>query len=94
LLTSPKRDLSNLETKKAVEALGREAAICAAGLSSPESVASIVPTVLKDGHTIQILINCAGINRRHLSHQFPDKDWNEVSVILLLRIETKNRLGY
>jgi hypothetical protein len=79
-LTSPKRDLSNLETKKAVEALGRKATIYTADVSSPASVASIVPAVLKDGNTIQILINCAGINRRHLSHQFPDNDWNEVRV--------------
>ncbi len=41
---------------------------------------SITPSVLKDGHTIQILVNCAGIQRRHPSHEFPDSDWNEVYV--------------
>lgn len=70
--------MSNLETREAIEALGRKAKIYTADLSTPESVASIVPTVLKDGHNIQILVNCAGIQRRHPSHQFPDDDWNEV----------------
>jgi 2-deoxy-D-gluconate 3-dehydrogenase len=75
---APQRDLSNLVTKKAIEALGRKASIYTADLSSPESVASITPSVLKHGHNIQILVNCAGIQRRHPSHQFPDSDWNEV----------------
>lgn len=92
-LTSPKRDLSNLETKKAVEALGRKATIYTADLSSPASVASIVPAVLKDGHTIQILINCAGINRRHLSHQFPDNDWNEVCVCFITSHSDEESIG-
>lgn len=25
-----------------------------------------------------ILVNCAGIQRRHPAHEFPDDDWNEV----------------
>jgi 2-deoxy-D-gluconate 3-dehydrogenase len=66
-----KRDVENLEMKKAVEALGRKATVYTADLSSQPSVAGIVPAVLKDGHSIQILINCAGINKRHPSHQFP-----------------------
>jgi 2-deoxy-D-gluconate 3-dehydrogenase len=73
-----KRDVENLETKKAVEAFGRKATVYTADLSSQPSVAGIVPAVLKDGHSIQVLINCAGINKRHPSHQFPDSDLNEV----------------
>jgi 2-dehydro-3-deoxy-D-gluconate 5-dehydrogenase len=78
LLILEKRDLENLDTKKAVEALGRKATVYTADLSSQPSVAGIVPAVLKDGHNIQILINCAGINKRHPSIQFPDNDLNEV----------------
>lgn len=81
-LISPKRDPSNLETKTAVEALGRKVTIYTADLSSPASVNGIVPAVLKDGHIIQILVNCGGINKRHPSHQFPDNDWNEVRICL------------
>lgn len=47
--------------------------------------------VLEDGHDIDILLNCAGIQRRHPSHVFPDEDWDEVlqvnlsSVLMLCR---------
>ncbi|KAE9367752.1 2-deoxy-d-gluconate 3-dehydrogenase-like protein [Stipitochalara longipes BDJ] len=77
------RDLGNIETKKTVEALGRKATIYTADLSSQSSVAGIVPTILKDGYNIQILVNCAGINKRHPSHQFPDSDLNEVMQVNL-----------
>jgi 2-dehydro-3-deoxy-D-gluconate 5-dehydrogenase len=38
----------------------------------------IVSKVVADGHQIDILLNCGGIQRRHAPHQFPDEDWNEV----------------
>lgn len=76
------RNRDNLETQKAVEALGRKATIYTADLASKEEVAGITSTVLKDGHSIQILINCAGIQRRHPSHEFPNNDWNEVRLCL------------
>jgi 2-dehydro-3-deoxy-D-gluconate 5-dehydrogenase len=41
-------------------------------------VAKLVPKVLADGHRIDILVNCAGIQRRHPSEKFPDSDFNEV----------------
>ena len=70
--------IQNLEKKQAVEALGRKATVYTADLSSQPSVAGVLPGVLKDGYSIQILINCAGINKRHLSHQFPYSDLNDV----------------
>jgi short-subunit dehydrogenase len=73
------RDRSNLATLKAIEALGRKATIYTADLSSQAEVAALTPAILKDGHEIRILVNCAGIQRRHPSAQFPDNDWNEVS---------------
>lgn len=76
------RSRENLETQKAVEALGRKAPIYTADLASQEEVAGITSTILKDGHSIHILVNCAGIQRRHPSHEFPDKDWNEVRILL------------
>jgi 2-deoxy-D-gluconate 3-dehydrogenase len=65
---------------KAVEAKGRKAVVYTADLASKEEVAALTPTILKDGHKIQILINCAGIQRRHPSAQFPDSDWDEVDI--------------
>jgi 2-deoxy-D-gluconate 3-dehydrogenase len=75
----PQRDHSNTTTLKAIEALGRKATIYTADLSSQAEVAALTPAILKDGHKINILVNCAGIQRRHPSAEFPDNDWNEVS---------------
>ncbi|KAI2924926.1 hypothetical protein CBS63078_2456 [Aspergillus niger] len=72
------RDISNTETKERIESLGRKATIYTADLSSRESVSQLTPTLLSDGHDIGILVNCAGIQRRHPSHLFPDSDWDEV----------------
>lgn len=72
------RDTSNTATLKAVEALGRKATIYTTDLSSQEDVAKLVPKVLADGHQIRVLVNCAGIQRRHPSEKFPDSDFNEV----------------
>ncbi|TGO21783.1 hypothetical protein BPAE_0201g00210 [Botrytis paeoniae] len=82
------RSRENLETQKAVEALGRKAPIYTADLASQEEVAGITSTVLKDGHSIHILVNCAGIQRRHPSHEFPDNDWNEVIQVNLNTVFT------
>ncbi|KAJ6155210.1 hypothetical protein N7470_005776 [Penicillium chermesinum] len=73
------RDTSNQETKQAVEKLGRKAAIYTADLAVQDSVAALVATVVKD-HDISILINSAGIQRRHPSHIFPSSDWDEVNL--------------
>jgi 2-deoxy-D-gluconate 3-dehydrogenase len=72
------RDHTQTTTRKAVEDIGRKATIYVADLASKEDVAGLTPSILKDGHKITILVNCAGIQRRHPSAQFPDSDWNEV----------------
>lgn len=72
------RDTSNQATLNAVQALGRKATIYTADLASPSSVAALVPRILADGHQIRLLVNCAGIQRRHPSEAFPDADFAEV----------------
>ncbi|KAJ5316517.1 2-dehydro-3-deoxy-D-gluconate 5-dehydrogenase [Penicillium antarcticum] len=62
------RDTSNQETKSQIENLGRTATIYTADLSSQAEVSQLVSGVLKGGHDINILLNCAGIQRRHPSH--------------------------
>jgi len=37
-----------------------------------------VPAVVGDGHEIRILVNCAGIQRRHRAEAFPSADFDEV----------------
>ena len=75
---NPQRDRSNTTTFQAIEAVGRKAVIYTADLASQNDVAALTPAILKDGYKIHILVNCAGIQRRHPSAQFPDDDWNEV----------------
>jgi 2-deoxy-D-gluconate 3-dehydrogenase len=72
-------------------ALGRRSQIYTANLTSPASVAALVPKVLADGHQIDILVNCAGIQRRHPAHEFPDSDWAEVLQVNLNAVFTLSR---
>jgi 2-deoxy-D-gluconate 3-dehydrogenase len=72
-------------------ALGRRSQIYSADLTSPSSVAALVPKVLADGHQIDILVNCAGIQRRHPAHEFPDSDWAEVLQVNLNAVFTLSR---
>ncbi|EMR71123.1 hypothetical protein MGN70_012724 [Eutypa lata] len=72
------RDEKNQETKQKIEALGRKAFIYTADLLSQEAVAGLTKRILDDGHDVDILITCAGIQRRHPAHQFPMSDWDDV----------------
>ncbi|CAI7660603.1 unnamed protein product [Penicillium manginii] len=73
------RDESNTSTRdEIINRLGRKAYIHVAELSDRKSVKEIIPTVTNQGLKPDILVTCAGIQRRHPSHQFPDEDWDEV----------------
>lgn len=76
------RDSHNIGTHDAVVALGRQCSIFVADLSSAAAVSTIVPsltaTTTLPNNAIHILLNSAGIQRRHPSHEFPEHDWNEV----------------
>ena len=70
---------ADVATKTKVEALGRTCTLVDVDMASRESVANLVPSILAGGAArIDILVNCAGIQRRHPAHQFPDSDWDEV----------------
>lgn len=72
------RDTSNTSTRDEIRALGRKATIVAADLAEREQLRGLVKKIITDGHDISILVNCGGIQRRHLAHEFPDEDWDEV----------------
>lgn len=76
------------ETQKAIEALGRKVTVYTADLASPADVAQLVPKILADGHTIRILVNCAGIQIRHPVEVFPDSDFNQVMQVNLNSVFT------
>ncbi|KAK3996276.1 hypothetical protein QBC44DRAFT_160621 [Cladorrhinum sp. PSN332] len=82
------RDETSTITLDTVRDLGREATIYTADLSSPEDVSKLVPRILADGHEIRILVNCAGIQRRHACEKFPDSDFNEVIQVNLNTVFT------
>ncbi|KAL2404104.1 2-dehydro-3-deoxy-D-gluconate 5-dehydrogenase [Exophiala dermatitidis] len=82
------RDTSNTTTQKAIQALGRTATIYTADLSSQTEVSGLASRVLADGHDVSILVNCAGIQRRHPSHQFPLSDWDQVLQVNLTTVFT------
>lgn len=72
------RDERNTSTKNKIEALGKDCRIFVADLTSAESVKCLVPSLIDHGYKIDILVNCAGIQKRHRSHEFPIEDWNSV----------------
>jgi len=82
------RDASNQNTRNKVLSIGRKAIIYEADLSSQSSVSELIPQITKDGYRIDILLNCAGIQRRHPSEKFPDADWNEVLQVNLTTVFT------
>lgn len=83
------RDASNTSTHDHItNKLNRKATIHPAELSDRASVKSIIPTLVSQGHNPTILLNCAGIQRRHPSEKFPDEDWDDVLNVNLTSVFT------
>jgi len=82
------RDKSNTVTYEAIQKLGRKATIVTADLSDQSSVAKIIPDLANSGQNMDILLTCAGIQKRHPSHLFPDDDWNAVLQVNLTTVFT------
>ncbi|KXG50651.1 Glucose/ribitol dehydrogenase [Penicillium griseofulvum] len=73
------RDDTNTSTKdEIINRLGRKAWIHVAELGDRKAVKGIIPALTSQGLKPEILVNCAGIQRRHPAEQFPDEDWDEV----------------
>ncbi|KAF8247146.1 NAD(P)-binding protein [Wilcoxina mikolae CBS 423.85] len=79
----PQRDINNSSTRDDIMSLGRACRTVLGDLSSSASVGFIIPDLVSNDSAlpnggIHILLNCAGIQRRHKAHEFPDTEWNEV----------------
>jgi len=78
------RNLSNQETFSKIKELGREAIIVECDLADKNQVGSLVKKVTSTteeggmGLTVDILVNCGGIQRRTPAEDFTDDDWNDV----------------
>lgn len=91
------RDDQQTATREAITALGRSAVIYTADLSSKADVQGLAAKVFAGEKAaaarppIRILINCAGIQRRHDSRAFPDDDFEEVLQVNLSTVFTLSR---
>ncbi|KAL3425166.1 2-deoxy-D-gluconate 3-dehydrogenase [Phlyctema vagabunda] len=71
------RDLKNEGTKRQIEALGRKCDTYQFDLSDREAAQEVASTVTKE-HKIDILVNVAGIQRRHAAADFPLEVFDEI----------------
>jgi len=71
--TSELEELSN-EIKK----IGKEAFVITCDVTKPESVDTVVKETIKKYGKIDILINNAGMTKKHLAENFPVEDWNNI----------------
>ena len=72
---------TNDETVNAVAATGRSVKVVECDLADLERVKGLFQQALDAmGGEIHILVNCAGIQRRSPAVQFPESDWDDVSV--------------
>ncbi|KZT54644.1 NAD(P)-binding protein [Calocera cornea HHB12733] len=73
------RDASQTGTRDALRLLGARSEIVRCDLADMASVKTVFERALElMGGEIHILVNCGGIQRRHPSVDFPEKDWDEV----------------
>lgn len=86
------RNTSNTSTRDAIVAAGRKADIVVCDLGDAAAVGKLIPHVTKElGRTLDIVVNCGGIQRRHPVENFPDDDWNEVLQVNLNTVFTITR---
>lgn len=87
----------NYATRDKVSALGRKAHVVECDLSSKAEVKGLCQKVTGAesegglGLTIDIVVNCGGIQRRTPAENFPDEDWEEVLQVNLSTVFTISR---
>jgi 2-dehydro-3-deoxy-D-gluconate 5-dehydrogenase len=59
-----------------------------ADLADQSSVRNIIPNLAKEGQSMDILLTCAGIQKRHAPEEFPDDDWNTVVQVNMTTVFT------
>lgn len=86
------RNTSNTATRDDIVSAGGKADIVVCDLGDSASVAKLIPHVTKElGRTLDIVVNCGGIQRRHPVELFPEDDWNEVLQVNLNTVFTITR---
>ncbi|KAL2827227.1 hypothetical protein BDW59DRAFT_179225 [Aspergillus cavernicola] len=83
------RDASNTTTKDYITThTPRTVTIHPAELSDRTALKSLIPSLTSQGIHPTILLNCAGIQKRHAAEKFPDEDWDEVINVNLTSVFT------
>ncbi|KAH8830088.1 NAD-binding protein [Flagelloscypha sp. PMI_526] len=83
------RSTENQETHNLVQAIGRKATIVVCDLADANAVGGLVAKITQEpGLSIDILVNCGGIQRRTPAENFPDSDWSEVLQVNLNTVFT------
>ncbi|KIY67437.1 NAD-binding protein [Cylindrobasidium torrendii FP15055 ss-10] len=83
------RNSTNKETYDKVIAAGRKAWIVECDLADKAAISKLADKVTNElGITIDILVNCGGIQRRTPAENFPDNDWDEVLQVNLNTVFT------
>ncbi|KAK2747739.1 hypothetical protein FQN57_001769 [Myotisia sp. PD_48] len=87
-ITELQRDgTSNTQTRdEIIQKTGRKVTIHVADLADRDAVHTVIPSIVEQGTAIDILVNCAGIQRRHPSEEFPTEDWDEVMQVNLTSV--------
>jgi 2-deoxy-D-gluconate 3-dehydrogenase len=78
------RDELNTATLDAIRALGGKVELILCDLRDHTAIKNVFPTALeKMGGEIDILVNCAGIQRRAPAVEFKEEDWDDVIAVNL-----------
>ncbi len=79
--------VESTDTFDKIKSLGVSATIVHCDLGDLDQVRSLFPRALEAmGGNIHILVNCAGIQRRHPAVAFPESDWDEASIITYVQL--------
>jgi len=77
--------LENKDTYNAIIASGGSATIIHCDLEDMDQVRGLFPRAIEAmGGDVHVLVNCAGIQRRNPSVDFPENDWDDASAPRLL----------
>jgi NAD(P)-dependent dehydrogenase (short-subunit alcohol dehydrogenase family) len=61
-----------------IESMGRRSLRISSDVTDRDSLERLLKTVVEQLGKVDVLVNCAGINQRAPTLEFPDSDWNRV----------------
>src|SRR5699024_819861 len=71
------------ELAEEIKHIGSEALVVQCDIAQPEDIDNVIDETLKHYKKIDILINNAGLTRKHPAEDFPIEDWNQINQVNL-----------